>query len=161
MRLRAPEHLVSPRARWLWRVSSLGAAVALAVPQVGWWLTDRRGAPGPHVTVGVITGLLWIGYAVLMPEWRYRVHRWEATPTAVFTQTGWITQERRIAPISRVQTVDLTRGPLAQLLGLASVRVTTASAAGPLAIHGLDHEVAQGLVEALTRAAEAERGDAT
>jgi len=96
-----------------------------------------------------------------MPIWRYRVHRWEVTSSAVYTQTGWISQERRIAPLSRVQTVDLTRGPIAQLLRLATVRVTTASAAGHLVVHGLDQDEAAALVERLTAAAAAERGDAT
>ena len=42
----------------------------------------------------------------VVPMWRYRVHRWEIRPQAVYTRTGWLVQERRIAPISRVQTVD-------------------------------------------------------
>jgi hypothetical protein len=96
-----------------------------------------------------------------MPRWRYRVHRWEATPHAIYTQTGWFNQERRIAPLSRVQTVDLKRGPIAQLFRLASVTVTTASAAGPLEIVGLDLDVARQLVESLTTAAVVEKGDAT
>ena len=37
---------------------------------------------------------------------------------AVYTRTGWLVQERRIAPISRVQTVDTHRGPLDRLFGL-------------------------------------------
>ena len=68
-----------------------------------------------------------------MPRVRYRIHRWESTDTAVYTQTGWLSRERRIAPMSRVQTVDFEQGPIDRLLGLASVTVTTASAAGPLA----------------------------
>ena len=48
-------------------------------------------------------------YLVVMPQWRYRVHRWEVTPEAVYTQTGWFNQERRIAPIVRIQSVALSR----------------------------------------------------
>jgi membrane protein YdbS with pleckstrin-like domain len=113
------------------------------------------------VLVAVVSGIVMLAYVVGMPLWRFRVHRWEVTPTAVYTQTGWISQERRIAPLSRVQTVDLTRGPVAQLLRLATVRVTTASAAGHLVVHGLDRDDATALVERLTVAAAAERGDAT
>jgi membrane protein YdbS with pleckstrin-like domain len=96
-----------------------------------------------------------------MPQWRYRVHRWEVTGDAVYTQSGWITQERRIAPISRVQTVDTERGPLEQLFGLANVTVTTASAAGPLRIHGLDRATADGLVAELTEVTSHNLSDAT
>ena len=77
-------------------------------------------------------------HLIVMPQWRYRVHRWETSADAVYTQSGWFNQERRIAPISRIQTVDSHRGPFEQLFGLANVTVTTASAAGPLEIHGLD-----------------------
>jgi membrane protein YdbS with pleckstrin-like domain len=96
-----------------------------------------------------------------MPRWRYRVHRWEATDQAVYTQSGWLNQERRIAPVSRIQTVDTERGPFEQLFGLSNVTVTTASAAGPLKIHGLDRDTAERLVAELTTNTQAERGDAT
>ena len=44
---------------------------------------------------------------------------------------------------------------------LADVTVTTASAAGPLSIEGLDRATAERLVDDLTTAAQATRGDAT
>jgi membrane protein YdbS with pleckstrin-like domain len=159
--LREPANLVCPRARWLWLAGGVGEAVLLAALQVGWWFIDQRGSRTPHIIVAVVLGVLALAYLVVMPIWRYRVHRWEVTSSAVYTQTGWISQERRIAPLSRVQTVDLTRGPIAQLLRLATVRVTTASAAGHLVVHGLDQDEAAALVERLTAAAAAERGDAT
>ncbi len=159
--LRKPANLVCPRARWLWLAGGVGEAVLLAALQVGWWFIDQRGSRTPHIIVAVVLGVLALAYLVVMPIWRYRVHRWEVTSSAVYTQTGWISQERRIAPLSRVQTVDLTRGPIAQLLRLATVRVTTASAAGHLVVHGLDQDEAAALVERLTAAAAAERGDAT
>ena len=133
----------------------------LLVLQAGWWFLDGRGSRTPHVVVGGIWLLLTVGYLAVMPIWRYRVHRWENTPTAVYTQSGWLDQERRIAPVSRIQTVDMARGPVSQLLRLATVTVTTASAAGPLRIHGLDLDVARHLVEELTELTVAERGDAT
>jgi membrane protein YdbS with pleckstrin-like domain len=105
--------------------------------------------------------LLAIAYVVVVPQWRYLVHRWEITETAVYTQRGWWTRERRIAPMSRVQTVDYAQGPLSRLFGLATLTVTTASAAGPLRIDGLDRGTALALVDQLTRSAEAAGGDAT
>lgn len=160
-RLREPAHLVSPRAKVMWLLEGAVLAVVLLAAQVGWWFIDDRGSRTPHLVVGVVWLVLAAAYLAVMPIWRYRVHRWETTPTAVYTQTGWFDQERRIAPVSRIQTVDLARGPVAQLLGLASVTVTTASAAGPLKIHGLDLHIAQRLVEELTALTVAEPGDAT
>jgi membrane protein YdbS with pleckstrin-like domain len=63
--------------------------------------------------------------------------------------------------MSRVQTVDFTQGPLSRLLGLAAVRVTTASAQGPLHIVGLTRETATGIVSELTRRTADQPGDAT
>lgn len=109
----------------------------------------------------VLVGVLAAAYVVGMPMWRYRVHRWEVTDTAVYTQTGWWVRERRIAPMSRIQTVDHAEGALARLFGLASVTVTTASAAGALEIVGLERDRALALVEQLAVQADTVPGDAT
>jgi hypothetical protein len=97
----------------------------------------------------------------VVPQWRYAVHRWEVTETAVYTQTGWWARERRIAPMSRVQTVDHREGAIARVFGLATVRVTTASSAGALTIEGLDQHRAVDIVADLTRMADSVPGDAT
>lgn len=159
--LREPAHRVSRRAVLMWTIQAVVVLAVLLAGQVVWWLVDDASSRTAHWAVGVVWLVAGAAYAVAMPQWRYRVHRWEATRRAIYTQSGWLRQERRIAPLSRVQTVDLERGPVAQLLGLASVTITTASAAGPVTIHGLDLPVAHGLVDALTAAAVAETGDAT
>jgi len=63
--------------------------------------------------------------------------------------------------MSRIQTVDTQRGPLQRALGISSVTITTASAAGALTIVGLDVAVADELVEQLTAVTQASPGDAT
>ena len=109
----------------------------------------------------VLVGLLLAAYVVVVPRWKYAVHRWEVTDTAVYTQTGWWTRERRIAPMSRIQTVDYSEGALERLFGLASVTATTASAAGALQIAALDKQLARRLAEDLTIKADSVPGDAT
>jgi membrane protein YdbS with pleckstrin-like domain len=89
------------------------------------------------------------------------VHRWEISDTAVHTRSGWFTQERRIAPISRIQTVDTERGPIDRWLGLATVTVTTASSAGAVEITALDTAVADETVARLTTIAGRNGADAT
>lgn len=120
--------------------------------------------PGQRELISTLTTLvvlLGVVYVVVMPQWRFRVHRWETTDDAVYTAAGWINQEWRVAPMSRIQTVDTERGPLQQLFGLSTVTVTTASAAGALRIEGLDHQLAADLVEQLTKTTQATPGDAT
>jgi membrane protein YdbS with pleckstrin-like domain len=162
LRLRQPANLVSPRAVWFWTVRALAGwlvvcAVEIAVlVQVG-----TAGDRGSHYLVLASTVAVGLIHLVVMPRWRYRVHRWELTPTACYSQVGWITQERRIAPISRIQTVDSERGPLEQLFSLANVTVTTASAAGAIKIRGLDRSTADRLVDELTNRTGTADGDAT
>ncbi|WP_418058177.1 PH domain-containing protein [Pimelobacter simplex] len=157
--LRDPAHRVSPRARLMWHVESaisavvvaagLGVGAYFALPDgLRWWATG-------------LAVVVCAAVAVVVPQWRYRVHRWEVSATAVYTQRGWWARERRIAPMSRVQTVDFAQGPLARLFGLASVTVTTASAAGPLQIEGLERDVALALADELTHQAHLVAGDAT
>jgi membrane protein YdbS with pleckstrin-like domain len=145
----------------MWTMEALILCAVVAAAQVLWWQLAGGSDRSLHVLVAWVSAALAACYVAVMPAWRYRVHRWEVTPTAVYTQTGWVNQERRIAPVSRIQTVDMSRGPVAAMFRLASVRVTTASAAGPLHIAGLDAHVARALVDTLTEATVAEAGDAT
>jgi membrane protein YdbS with pleckstrin-like domain len=160
VRLRPPRNRVERRAVPYWLTNEL---LTVAVPAVILAVLAILIAPARSwllVSMGVVL-VIGVPYGVVVPFWRYRVHRWEVTEDAVYTLSGWLWQEWRIAPMSRIQTVDTTRGPIEQLYRLSSVTVTTASAAGPLKIQGLDHELAAGLVERLTETTQANRGDAT
>jgi uncharacterized protein len=159
--LRDPANRVCRRAIAYWTVESLiyygllmvAASVVyfVVLPERWWWVT-------------ALYVLLAIGFvidAAVKPRWRYAVHRWEVTPTAVYTRTGWLSREQRIAPLSRVQTVDSKRGALMRLFRLASITVTTASAAGPISIVALDEDEAERVVAELTEITGRIEGDAT
>lgn len=158
--LREPAHRVSPRAVGYWRLTAaIGTAVVwAAVAAVLLLWADR---PWWVVAVGVALAVAALVHPVVMPPLRYRVHRWEVTPTAVLTRSGWISREQRIAPISRVQTVDSSQSGLMRLFGLRSITVTTASAAGPLVVQCLDEAVADRVVAELTVVTGQATGDAT
>jgi uncharacterized protein len=136
-------------------VQGLVLLVAVAAAGTWWGLFELRW------WVLALVALVAAAYAVVMPAWRYAVHRWEVTDSAVYTQTGWWAVEQRIAPMSRIQTVDYEEHVIGRLFGLAAVTVTTASAAGALEINGLDASVARELVGVLTERADAVPGDAT
>ena len=160
LRLRPPRHPVDRRAIALWSVhatfAALGAVAVVAVLTAA--IEPARRFLVAALVAAVVAG---VAYVVAMPRIRYRVHRWEVTDVAVYTKSGWLTHEWRVAPLSRVQTVDARRGPLDQLFGLSSVRITTASASGDVAVDGLDHRLAADLVETLTARTQATPGDAT
>ena len=158
--LAEPAWRPSSKAKLLWALENAIGVVVLFVALVVWAVLDedRRGWQ-------VLAGLAFVALAVLavvvIPVWRYAVHRWEVTEDAVYTRVGWLDQESRVAPISRVQTVDTERGPLERILGLATVTVTTASSAGAVKISALDLPVAEETVLRLTAIAAQHRGDAT
>ncbi|WP_341923834.1 PH domain-containing protein [Nocardioides psychrotolerans] len=157
--LREPSQRVSTRARLMWQVSNLvEGTLTVAVLAAGLAVWDAVDLRWWMVALGIVGVAV---YAGVVPQWRYLVHRWEVSETAVYTQTGWWARERRIAPMSRIQTVDYAETAIARLFGLATVTVTTASAAGALQIAGLDQERARRLVDELTLKADAVEGDAT
>ena len=158
--LRAPAHQVSERAVAFWTVSALiGDALLVLVAVVAYGVVP--GVPGWVGLLVLLVAALAVAHVLLMPRIRFRVHRWEVTDSAVHTREGWIGRQSRIAPISRVQTVDSRQGALMRMFGLASITVTTASAAGPITIDCLDGHVARGVVGRLTAITASTADDAT
>ena len=159
-----PAYPPSRKAPLVWAIRASIPFAVLVLAQLVWIARDVR-MLWLHGLVAALTMLGIIAFVVIAPLWRYRVHRWEISltsgPPAVYTRSGWITQERRIAPISRVQTVDTYRGPLDRLFGLANVTITTASSAGAVRIVALDSVVADQVVAQLTDLAAIGAEDAT
>jgi uncharacterized protein len=163
--LRAPAHRVDPAARWLWSAEGLAVTlVAVAVVVVLGLVLPDDTPRWVDVLLDVLRALLAplaLVAVVIEPLWRYRVHRWEVTEDAVYTLEGWLTRTWRIVPISRIQTVDTTRGPLQQLLGLTSIRVRTASHAGSTSIEQLRAPLAAAVAHDLGLRANQVRDEAT
>jgi uncharacterized protein len=111
LRLRPPRNRVERRAIAWWTAQALAlvlppvivlVVLGILIAPARFWLLL------PAVLIAVLGAV----YTAVMPQWRYRVHRWEITDDAVYTSAGWLRQEWRIAPMSRIQTVDTVRGPL-------------------------------------------------
>ncbi|MGW0732704.1 PH domain-containing protein [Streptomyces sp. NPDC002851] len=163
--LRPPRHRVDPRARRWWTVQALlcfsGPLLLTAVALLTVAALFFPGAlPWLAPLVGAVLVLPALGHLLVMPRWRYAVHAWELGGAAVYAASGWYWQQRRIAPLSRVQTVDTVRGPLQRRYGLATVTVTTASTAGDIRIAGLSDADAEELSHRIGVAAQAVPGDA-
>ena len=158
--LRAPAHRASRKAPSYWRlVSAWTLLPTVAAPIVGWFAWRDR--PWWAALIGLALAAVGVGYVIIMPAVRYGVHAWEVTDAAVYTRSGWLVREERIAPLSRVQTVDTTQNVVMRLFGLRSITVTTASAAGPITIACLDAAVADRTVAELTAITGRSAGDAT
>ena len=163
--VREPAWSVSRSAIWLWVTEGVvgtlvyGALVAVVVLAVPAWVG------GPVPVLRWLLPVLLAVYAVLAigvrPWVRYRVHRWEVTAETVHALTGWLSRTWTLVPVARIQTVDVTRGVLQQLYGLASVAVLTASSQGTVRVPHLDVAVAERVADDLARRAEQVRDEAT
>jgi membrane protein YdbS with pleckstrin-like domain len=156
-----PQYRPSTRAPRLWAINAALIWLPVFAAQAVWAAVAGGWSSWPPVAVFATTLAAALAHVLVVPQWRYRVHRWEVSPTAVYTKTGWFNQERRIAPVSRIQTVDTERGPIDRMLGLATITVTTASSAGAVRITALDQDVADATVAQLTEIAGRNLGDAT
>lgn len=159
--LRDPARKVSSRAVPYWTTTALiweGIFVAIlavvyfvVLPERWWWATAI-------LALAVIGALVEI---LVVPRFKYAVHRWEVTDNAIYTRSGWLNVEQRIAPLSRVQTVDSAQGAIQRLFRLATITVTTASSAGAIEIKCLDQDEAKQIVARLTEITGRDDGDAT
>jgi membrane protein YdbS with pleckstrin-like domain len=127
------------------------------------FVPSDAGGPVPLLrwALPVLGGLYSVVAIGIRPWAKHRVYRWEITGEAVYTLTGWLTRTWTLVPVSRIQTVDVTRGVLQQLFGLSTVAVLTASSQGTVRIWHLDAGVAQRVADDLAHRAEQVRDEAT
>ncbi|RFU84586.1 hypothetical protein DY218_21845 [Streptomyces triticagri] len=160
VRVRLPRLRVERRAMLWWVLRALlqwGLLLAALVVARSLWEPARVWLLAPAIAVAAIVAVK----LAVEPWWRYHVHRWEITEQATYAASGWLVREWRVAPTSRIQTVDAVRGPLEQLLGLSTLRVTTASSSGAITVQGLDRRIAEEAATRLAAVAELVEGDAT
>jgi len=163
--VRDPAWPLSRSAIGLWVTESVISSVLLGVAVGAFLLFVPADAGGPVPLLRWLLPIAAVPYAVVAigvrPWFQHRVYRWEVNGDAVYTLTGWLTRTWTLVPISRIQTVDVTRGVLQQLFGLSTVAVLTASSQGTVRIWHLEADVAQRVADDLAHRAEQVRDQAT
>ena len=78
LELRPPRNRVSPRAIWYWTTRAAVGWVFLLGVETIWVIADadRRGWALAALGGSVVAAAV---HLAVMPQWRYRVHRWEVT----------------------------------------------------------------------------------
>lgn len=114
-----------PRARRLHPVIPLVTLIRqipeLLLPMVGVAaVSDGETLATPLLAVGGLLALV-LAYQVLA-WWRFT---YTLMPDEIYIESGVLSRNRRSIPWDRVQDVEIERGPLARLLGLAKVRLET------------------------------------
>ena len=144
--------LVSPRLVWVrlagalvFTVVGVAAGVAVAVALDSW---VPLLVAAPFVLVGVLA-------AVVVPaqvrSWGYAERQQD-----LLVRHGVMFRALTVVPYGRMQYVDVNAGPLDRLLGLATVRLHTASAGTDAAIPGLTRAEASRLRDRLADAGQAQ-----
>lgn len=152
-RLDDRERSLHPKVVLTWRIfGGLGLFFPLAGISVAliFVLDTLRWLPAAVSLVILIVGVTWY------PRARYQRWRWQLTDRALELRYGVVVHRHEAVPYFRVQQIDIERGPVDRLLGLATLQVTTASASGSGSLPGIaESEAPLVRQELLLRAAEA------
>ena len=133
---------LDPRVVGLWRVTgTIGFGVLLTGLLVGVVIIQIS-----MPELGLLTLSAWIALAVLcgwLVYWRpprlYRSWGYRIDGRVIETRSGLLFQISRLLPLSRLQHVDLQRGPLERAFGLATLIMHTAGThEAHISIPGLD-----------------------
>jgi membrane protein YdbS with pleckstrin-like domain len=133
-----------PRVRLQWTFTALvfASVVAGAVASFDAGI-DAVSLPAPvPFGVGAVFGTLGVLHSLArFDRWRYEVQA-----DALYLERGVVTEVETAVPFVRIQHVDTQRGPVARLLGIASVVVYTAGSRGAdVTIPGLTPDRAERL----------------
>ncbi len=141
----------------LWKIqSSIGLSI-LYIPvfiggTVSWLLTSFPGFILPLLVLSAI-GLFYLNLFWL-PKRRYLSWSYRLTDAILEFRSGIIIKKSVMIPLSRLQHVDLIRGPIEQRLGLSSLKIHTAGTHAAFhTISGLEAEAARKLRDDLIAAA--------
>jgi membrane protein YdbS with pleckstrin-like domain len=131
---------LDPRVRTLWTIGSAGPVMLLAIAAtVALVLLDAAGA---LVTTIAVAGLACAIGAAVWARLAWKRWRWSAGSRALELRHGVVILRASVVPYHRLQQIDVVRGPLERLLGLATLTLRTAAATSDARIPGIDAESA-------------------
>ena len=136
---------------------TIGAVIALTLAVTGVLIVFDDIVPA--FTAWILFGAVAIGglaNLILIP-FRVLAMRYLLRPDDFVFRRGVIIQRQVAVPYGRLQLIDISRGPLARILGLAEVRLVTAAATTAIAIPGVPLERAHELRDTLVALAESRR----
>lgn len=95
---------------------------------------------------------------LISPKIRYERYRYRITDEEIDIQEGFLWINRNIVPIERLHKIEVARGPIDRMFGLAKVSVTTAG--GDVTLRFLDNEKADFIADSLKKRINEEAADA-
>lgn len=114
-----------------------------------------------HIMTGIIVVFLILD-CIISPKFRYNRYRYKIDDECIDIIEGYIFVERNIVPIERLHKLEIDRGPIDRMCGVAKVTVTTAG--GDVTIRFLDEkkaeEITEGLKKKINKIVNEQRGEA-
>ena len=110
----------------------------------------------PRWALFAAVGVLWLATMILVP-FRVRAMKYILRDDDFVFRRGIIFQRQVAVPYGRLQLIDVSRGPIARILGLSELRLVTASASSGVVIPGILRERALSLRDDLVAVAETRR----
>ena len=153
------EQRLDPRVVAYWLVSGMfGTATIIALVALGCWYLGERvpAAAATSRTIALSVGGVLLAWTLLAPPLAYQRWRFSVDAELLRMRSGILFHEEKAIPISRLQHVDLLRGPIERLFGLATLVIWTAGNEGAaFRVQGLEAARAARLRDAILAA----RGD--
>jgi membrane protein YdbS with pleckstrin-like domain len=153
------EERLDPRVVPYWTVANLiGALVLGAITAIGaTWLRSEFPERAAWIAAAAwAVGVLLLLSVVAQPMLAYATWRYGIDRELLVARYGILFRDEKAIPISRLQHVDLRRGPIERLFGLATLVVFTAGTEGAtFRVPGLAAELARALRDRILAA----RGD--
>lgn len=144
---------IAPQARIVWGLAGsvvIGVVFVVLAAGVAVAGAGATGAAAVLIVGGALVGLWW-----WLAGRRYRAWGYAERDVDLLLRRGVMFRRLTIVPYGRMQFVDVSQGPLARSLGLATVKLHTAAAASDAEIPMLDEPEARRLRDRLTALGEA------
>lgn len=117
----------------------IGLEIFLFIPK-GWAIA--------HIITAMVA-LISILDIAISPWFRYNRYKYKIDDESIDIEEGYLFVERNIVPIERLHKLEINKGPIDKLCGVAKVTVTTAG--GDVVIRFLDNEKAEMITDKLTK----------
>jgi uncharacterized protein len=135
-------HRLDPRVKKLWFISDLiGYGALLLTLLLGFlvWAIRQPVVLGWLVAGWVVIAAFCLWYCFWRPPRAYRSWGYRIEDRVLETRSGIVFHRTRLLPLSRLQHVDIERGPFERMYGLASLVLHTAGThSASILIPGLD-----------------------
>lgn len=124
---------LSPNALRLMRLTAgIKALILFALFAVAGGIVLGTGHTAAGLVLLAVGAVLCLVYWLLVPRFRFRRYRYLLTPDRLEITEGVLFVHRTVVPVDRIHQIEVSRGPLDGLCGVACVEVTTAGGTAKL-----------------------------